>query len=341
MALRLIEIVLPEDTAKEVQDVLEESQVNQVWLEKNSDKQILIQLLVPAQKSEAVLDVLEKRFSTREGFTIVLLPVEAALPRSEEPEPESSYPEDQASSGEPAQTKIGRISREELYHDVLDVTQFSKVFFVMVVLSSLVAAIGILRDNVAIIIGAMVIAPLLGPNVALSLATTLGDEKLGRTALKTLLVGILVVTAVSVSVGVFVPFDITTLHEVITRTEVGLGDIALALSSGMAGTLSFTTGLSTTLIGVMVAVALLPPLVTFGLLCGAHEISMAMGALLLFVTNVVCINVSGVATFLIQGVRPISWWEATTAKRATRKAMLIWGLLLVALVLLILFSQRA
>jgi len=140
----------------------------------------------------------------------------------------------------------------------------------MVVLSSLVAAIGILRDNVAIIIGAMVIAPLLGPNVALSLATTLGDEKLGRTALKTLVVGILVVMAVSVSVGVFVPFDITTLHEVITRTEVGLGDIALALSSGMAGTLSFTTGLSTTLIGVMVAVALLPPLVTSGLLCGAR-----------------------------------------------------------------------
>lgn len=105
MALRLIEIVLPEDTAKDVQDVLVESQVNQVWLEKNSDKQILIQLLVPAQKSEAVLDVLEKRFSTREGFTIVLLPVEAALPRTEEPEPETSYPENQASSGEPAQKK--------------------------------------------------------------------------------------------------------------------------------------------------------------------------------------------------------------------------------------------
>lgn len=91
----------------------------------------------------------------------------------------------------------------------------------------------------------------------------------------------------------------------------------------------------------MVAVALLPPLVTFGLLFGAGNISMAMGALLLFITNIVCVNLSGVATFLIQGVRPLSWWEATSAKKATQKAILIWGLLLVVLTLLILFSQRA
>jgi uncharacterized hydrophobic protein (TIGR00341 family) len=235
--------------------------------------------------------------------------------------------------------KKGRISREELYQDILDVTQFSKVHLVMVILSTLVAAIGILRDNVAIIIGAMVIAPLLGLNVALSLATTLGDEKLGRTALKTTVVGILAALAVSVCLGIFIPLD-TTIHEVASRTEVGFGDIALALASGTAGALSFTTGLSTALIGVMVAVALLPPLVTFGLLFGAGKISMAMSALLLFITNVVCVNLSGVATFLIQGVRPLPWWEATSAKQATQKAMLIWGILLVVLALLILFSQR-
>lgn len=105
----------------------------------------------------------------------------------------------------------------------------------MVVLSSLVAAIGILRDNVAIIIGAMVIAPLLGPNVALSLATTLGDQKLGRTALKTTVVGILAALAVSVCLGIFIPLD-ATIYEVVSRTDVGFGDIALALASGTAGT---------------------------------------------------------------------------------------------------------
>jgi len=340
MALRLVEIVLPEDTEKDVEDILVEFQVIQVWLERSPDKRIFMKLLIAAEKTEAVLDMLEKRYSKREAFRIVLLPVEAALPRAEEPEPEPSPQETQASSEEAAQTKIGRISREELYHDILDVTQFSKVYLVMVVLSSLVAAIGILRDNVAIIIGAMVIAPLLGPNVALSLATTLGDEKLGRTALKTMVVGILIALAVSVCLGVVISFD-TTIHEITSRTEVGLGDIALALASGTAGALSFTTGLSTALIGVMVAVALLPPLVVFGLLIGAGEIDVAVGALLLFMTNIICVNLSGVATFLIQGVRPLSWWEAASAKKATQKAILIWGLLLVALIFFILFSQRA
>lgn len=340
MALRLVEIVLPEDTEKDVEDILVGFQIIQMWLERSPEKRIFMKLLIAADKAEAVLDVLEKRYSKREEFRIVLLPVEAALPREEEPEPEPSPQEAQASSEEAAQIKIGRISREELYHDILDVTQFSKVYLVMVVLSSLVAAIGILRDNVAIIIGAMVIAPLLGPNVALSLATTLGDEKLGRTALKTTVVGILIALAVSVCLGVVISFD-TNIHEVTSRTEVGLGDIALALASGTAGALSFTTGLSTALIGVMVAVALLPPLVVFGLLVGAGEIDIAMGALLLFMTNIICVNLSGVATFLIQGVRPLSWWEAASAKKATQKAMLIWGLLLVALVIFILFSQRA
>jgi uncharacterized hydrophobic protein (TIGR00341 family) len=210
----------------------------------------------------------------------------------------------------------------------------------MVVLSSLVAAIGVLRDNVAIIIGAMVIAPLLGPNVALSLATTLGDEKLARMALRTAVVGTLIALALSVCLGVVVPFD-TTIHEVTSRTEVGIGDIVLALASGTAGALAFTAGLSTALIGVMVAVALLPPVVVFGLLIGAGETAMAMGALLLTMTNIICVNLSGVATFLVQGVRPLSWWDMASAKKATQKAIVIWGLLLVFLILLVLFSQRA
>ena len=116
--------------------------------------------------------------------------------------------------------------------------------------------------------------------------------------------------------------------------------IVLALAAGSAATLSFTSGLLSALIGVMVAVALLPPLVTMGMLIGAGYWQLALGSLLLFLTNIICVNLSGVATFLIQGVRPLSWWDAAKAKKATQKAMLLWGVLLVVLILLILFSQR-
>jgi uncharacterized membrane protein len=120
-----------------------------------------------------------------------------------------------------------------------------------------------------------------------------------------------------------------------------MGDVALALASGAAGALAFTTGASSALIGVMVAVALLPPLVTCGLLFGAGHGAMAMGALLLFLTNMICINLAGVATFLLQGIRPLSWWEAKVARKATLRAMLLWVVLLAALVIVILYSRKS
>jgi uncharacterized hydrophobic protein (TIGR00341 family) len=340
MALRLLEIVLPEEDEKAAQDLLKGFDIIHFWHERGHEERFFIKLLLSAEKTEPVLDALEKRFSSKEAFRITLLPVEASIPRPE-PGPEPSSKEKKVRATRKQETVGGRISREELYADIQDVAGFSKIYMVMVMLSSLVAAIGILRDNMAIIIGAMVIAPLLGPNVGLSLATALADATLARKALKTNISGILVVLAVSLVLGLVITFD-PTIPEIVSRTEVGLGDIILALASGTAGTLAFTSGLpSTTLVGVMVAVALLPPLVTFGLLVGAGQGTQAMGAMLLFLTNLICVNLSGVATFLVQGIRPLSWWEAARATSATRKAMMLWLGLLLALVAIILFSRRS
>jgi uncharacterized hydrophobic protein (TIGR00341 family) len=339
MALRLLEIVLPEEEEKAAQDLLKGFDIIHFWHERGHEKGMLLKLLLSAEKAEPVLDALEKRFSSKGAFRITVLPVEASIPRPEPaPEPPSKEKEVQA---EPDQKTVeGRISREELYADIQDVAGFSRIYMVMVVLSALVAAIGILRDNVAIIIGAMVIAPLLGPNVGLSLATALADAALARKALKTNIFGIVVVLVVSLVLGLVITFD-PTIPEIVSRAEVGLGDIILALASGTAGTLAFTSGLpSTTLVGVMVAVALLPPLVTFGLLVGAGQLTMAMGAMLLFLTNLICVNLSGVATFLVQGIRPLTWWEAARAQKAGRRALVLWILLLLALVFTILLSQR-
>jgi uncharacterized hydrophobic protein (TIGR00341 family) len=163
-----------------------------------------------------------------------------------------------------------------LYEDIKAAARCSRVFLIMVVLSTIVAAVGLYYNSVAIIIGAMVIAPLLGPNVALALATALGDLALLRHALLTALAGIATAMVLSVFIGVLLNVDPAT-PEIASRNAVGLGDIAVALASGAAGALAFTTGASATLIGVMVAVALLPPLVTFGLLLGGGHAALAMG----------------------------------------------------------------
>jgi uncharacterized hydrophobic protein (TIGR00341 family) len=184
----------------------------------------------------------------------------------------------------------------------------------------------------------MVIAPLLGPNIALSLAATLGDTELARRSLTTIGAGIGVALGLSLLVGVAVSVD-PTIPSIASRTGADLGDIAIALSAGAAGSLAFTSGVSTVVVGVMVAVALLPPLASFGLLAGAGHLEPAAGAALLVATNVACINLAAVATFLIQKVEPRSWWEADRAKKATRIAATTWLLLVAALAALIVLGD--
>ena len=113
--------------------------------------------------------------------------------------------------------------------------------------------------------------------------------------------------------------------------------VLLALSAGIAGSLSITKGVAQALVGVMVAVALLPPIVTAGLLIGSMYLRDAVSAFLLFSINVVCINLAGVITFITQGISPKTWWEKKKARKMVWKAILIWFLLLLSLALMIMF----
>jgi uncharacterized hydrophobic protein (TIGR00341 family) len=208
----------------------------------------------------------------------------------------------------------------------------------MVILSAVVAAVGLLRDNMPILVGAMVIAPLLGPHIALAFATTLADAQMARAAVKAGAFGFLIAICFAVAVGLLFTVE-PSAREIASRTRVHPSDIILALAAGIAGSLSFTTGAPSSLIGVMVAVALMPPIVTAGLLLGAAHFQPALGSLLLLLTNVICVNLAGVVTFLALGIRPRTWWEATQAKRYTQKAIVIWSALLAVLAVAIYLSR--
>ena len=330
MPLRLVEIIVPAAAVDALAQLPSEQDVLGRWDDSLGDGKSLIRVLLSVEHSEAMLDDLERRFQHVEGFRIMLLPVEATLPRP---------PEATESGASKKRKSPARVSREELYHDVAQGAKISGVFVAQVALATLVAAIGLLRDDTAVIIGAMVIAPLLGPNVSLSLATTLGDTKLALQALKANAVGLGVALVVTLLIGELFAID-PSGHAIETRTHVSGGDILLALASGCAGVLAFTSGASSALIGVMVAVALLPPFVVFGLLLTAGQLSAAGGALLLVATNVICVNISGVLTFVVQGLRPRTWWEADRAKKTTRWAVATWALLLAILCTLIFVATR-
>jgi uncharacterized hydrophobic protein (TIGR00341 family) len=336
MALRLLEIVVPEEATGEVLAIVEKEKVTNFWLTCSCENRNIFKMIVTAEKTEGLLDTFEKKYGGLEDFHMVLLPLEASYPSPKEIE-EKTEESKKEEAGEKKKEPL-RVSRQELYNDVFDSSKLTNIYMIMIVLSAIVAAIGLIKDNVAVIIGAMVIAPLLGPNVALSFATTVGDGELGRNALQTNIVGILIAFGVAFALGNFLVVD-PGIHEIGSRTVVSYADIILALASGVAAALSITSGVPSVLIGVMVSVALIPPLVVFGLLLGSGNFILALQALELAAINMICINLAGVFTFLIQGVRPLNWWEASKAKKATRYTIIIWASLLILLIVLLKASR--
>lgn len=330
MPQRLVEIVVPEECREELLSLLDGWAVQGRWYEEIGEGRVLVRVLADSEETERILDGVAGRFSGHEEFRALLLPVEASLPQPEEEPQAPDMPEE----APPRRVRVGRISREELFADLADGARVSPVYIATVALSAVVAAIGLMRDDVAAIIGAMVIAPLLRPNMALSLATTLADAKLARGALLANLSGLLTAIGVSGIMGFLFAVD-PAGEQIVQRSHVGTMEILLALAAGAAGALAVTTGIQVSLVGVMVAVALLPPLVSVGLLVGSAEMGMAWRAGLLVLVNVISVNLAGVGVFLLQGIHPRTWGEADRARKVTWIALATWILLLAALVLLV------
>ncbi len=297
-------------------------------------------LLVRTQDTQMVTDRLQELFLKNQIVRIVIQPVEAVLPKpvvkvKKEAQnlTDPLHGNDNGKKGK-SQRAFSGISRDELYADVSRGAKISTSFILLVIFSTIVAGIGLIENNVAVVIGAMVIAPLLGPNLALALSTALGDLDLMGNALKTMAVGFLVALTLSFGLGyVWGTFWPDELYgpELMSRTIVGFDSIALALVSGAAAVLSLASGISSVLVGVMVAVALLPPGATVGIMLGAGRYDLALGAALLLAVNIVCVNLSAKLVFLFKGVQPRTWYERKKARKAMIFYMVFWIISLAAL----------
>ncbi|MEM9754068.1 MAG: TIGR00341 family protein [Planctomycetota bacterium] len=339
MRYRRVDVTLPPDDDTDLLDLCSDDiEVIDSVEVTGLDGRRAVAMLMDASHVEGLLDKLETRFDGNEKFRANVMEVLATLPPHE--------PEDEADDGvegqnaadtdedDDAKKRFGRISRNELLEDLRPGTNIDTLYMSQVFLSAVIAAGGLVKDSPAVVIGAMVIAPLLIPNMSLALATTLGDFKMGVKSLATNAAGLSLALGFAVLVGLLLPFD-PGVGQIASRTSADYLDVVLALAAGAAGAMAVTSGVSANLIGVMVAVALLPPLVAFGLLLGQGEFMLARGAGLLTGINVACVNVAATATFLIRGIRPNRWYEKERARRATIASLAVWLLVLAGTLLLI------
>jgi len=341
MAMRWIEIVAPKKHLDAVRKKVGDAEVHDWWTLEHPERSV-VRVVLEGKHVEDLLEALEPLCDSEgsedgQGVRAVVGHVDAMLPRPDKDD--NGEVEDSASKGKGKDEDSDRVSRFELVERVEHEARFNRQYVFMVVLSSIVAAIGLVRGNVAVVVGAMVIAPLLAPNMALALAATLADWRMAWTAVKTGMSGVAIAMVLGVGLGWMLPVD-PTVPEIASRTSVDELDLLLALAAGAAGALAITSGISGALVGVMVAVALLPPLLVIALLAGAGEWRGASGALLLYSVNVASVNLAGITVFLARGITPRTWWEKRRAQRAAWWGMGFWvGALVLLVVALVLYNR--
>ncbi len=176
-------------------------------------------------------------------------------------------------------------------------------FLLMMCLSTAIAALGLLINSTAVIIGAMVVAPLMTPLIAAGCALVRGDLSLFYNSIKSMLLGSLVALGVSIVVGVLIPNDALTM-EMISRGKPDILDLFVGLFAGAAA--AYATArpkVTAALVGVAVAAALVPPVATVGLALTEGDFLVAEGAGFLFITNLVSIVIGAAAMFYLMGIR--------------------------------------
>ena len=203
-------------------------------------------------------------------------------------------------------------SAQKTAHSNLDYT-------IMIVLSAALATLGLLTNSAAVIIGAMLVAPLMSPLSSFSVGMATGILELTRRASLTLVQGVSLALLISIVMGITLPID-TPTEEILARGSPNLLDAAIALVSGwVAAYATARKGIPAALAGVAIAAALMPPLCTIGIGIALGDENLALGASLLFLANITFIIAAGYITFLWLGMHPRgnragsfnqtrSWW---------------------------------
>jgi uncharacterized hydrophobic protein (TIGR00271 family) len=176
-------------------------------------------------------------------------------------------------------------------------------FLLMMCLSTAIAALGLLINSPAVIIGAMVVAPLMTPLIAAGCALVRGDLTLFYNSIRAMILGSLVALGISVVVGVLIPNDALTL-EMVSRGKPDILDLFVGLFAGAAAAYaSARPKVTAALVGVAVAAALVPPIATVGLALTEGDFLVAEGAGFLFITNLVSIVIGAAAMFYLMGIK--------------------------------------
>jgi len=273
---------------------------------------------LPTAAVEPVLERLREVGIDESTYTVIVAAETVISRRFEALEDE--YAEEAEHAGK-------HISREELQAKADDLASGIRTYVLMTVISAVIATAGLLLNSPATVVGSMVIAPLIGPAMSAAVGTVVDDEEMFRRGVRMQVLGVAVAIAAATLFAfalrwlALVPpgLDPLDLAEVSERLAPNVLVLVVAIGAGLAGIISLMTGVSAALVGVMIAVALIPPAAAVGIGIAFQIPRLVIGAGVIVAVNVLSINLSALVTLWYEGYRPQRWFREDDARAAFLK----------------------
>ena len=330
--MRLVQVTIPTGKRQAVLGALDDEGIDYVVSDETSGRDVtaVVSFPLPKEAVEPVLDHLREVGIDEESYTIV---VDAETVVSRRFEQLRERYEETAEETE-------RIAREELAAKAAGLLPDFSVFFVMTAVSAVVATAGLLLDSPAVVVGSMVIAPLVGPAMATSVGTVVGQTGLFRRGVKLQVLGGLIAVGAAAAFALVlrtthvVPVEAAELFqqdEIRERLVPDVLSLAVALGAGAVGALSLSTGVSTALVGVMIAAALVPPTAVVGIGIAWQRPEAVVGSTVLVFVNFLSINFAALVVLWHQGYRPERLLRFDQARSATIRRLAVLGAALLVL----------
>ncbi len=234
------------------------------------------------------------------------------------------------------QVEDGATLRQKVFFEGPTARRRFTRFAALMGFASVLASLGVVVQSTAVVIGAMLVAPLMVPLMGTALALTMGWPRRLRRCAAIAGTGMALAIGVGALVGGIVPrtVDVTSNTEVLARSTPTVIDLAIAVAAGAAGGYALSRrDVSDSLPGVAVAISLVPPLTVVGLSWQQGAWTTGNGALLLFVTNATAILVAGGAVFVLTGAVAERWLAASRSRVQTVAVALLTGAAIVTLLL--------
>ena len=316
--MRLVQITIPSGKRETLLSTLEDEGIDYVVADETSGREFsgIAYIPLPTNAVEPVLDSLRDAGLDDDSFTVVLDANTVVSRRFEQLEEEYAEEEDE-----------DRIAREELVAAASDLAPPMRTYVIMTIVSALVATAGLLLNSAAVVVGSMVIAPFVGPAMATSVGTIVNDDELFSRGVRLQILGLVLAIGAAFVFAFVVRYihlvppleDVTSITEISERVAPDFLSLVIAIGAGIAGIVSLTTGVSAALVGVMIAVALIPPAATVGIGLAWGQPLVSLTASVLVLVNVLSINLSALVVLWYKGYRPEQWFWKEDARRDTVK----------------------